>query len=203
MTNNMLSRKNFRILFFLFNLLALPAFFFISQKIIRIHDSKIQKKIPVYGVLRPFDLIEKNGRDFTLSNLRGRIWVANFMFTGCPNECPAMNFKMSLLQGKLPYNAGLISFSVDPEKDTPAVLQEYARRFKAADGFWRFLTGPKATVGRLLEDCHFAKADDPLLHALRLILLDGEGRIRGYYDYSDSETVKKLTQAIKLLKEKG
>jgi len=158
----------------------------------------------VYGALRPFRLLTQSEAPFNLDSMKGKLWVANFMFTSCPNECPAMNFKMSLLQDALQRDGvSLVSFSVDPEKDTPAVLAQYAERFKARPGVWFFLTGPKSQIGQLLEDCHFAKAADPLLHGLRLVLLDGTGRIRGYYDYSDEFLVKKLKNDIKLLERKG
>ena len=198
-----ITRKNFWIVFVGFNLIALPALFFINLKIEALRDKAAQKTLPVYGALRPFELLERNGQPFGSKDMEGRIWVANFMFTSCPNECPAMNFKMSLLQDSLASGTALLSISVDPEKDTPAVLEGYAQRFKAKEGAWYFLTGPKTSVARLLEDCHFAKADDPLLHGLRLVLLDGNGRVRGYYDYTDEFLVKKLTRDIIVLKEKG
>ena len=197
------SRKNFWLVFIIFNLIALPAIFFVNQKITRLSRAALEKPLPVYGTLRSFELTDQRGELFGAAQMKNRIWVANFMFTSCPNECPAMNFKMSLLQGTLPGNAGLVSLSVDPQKDTAEVLGEYAKRFKAKDGDWYFLTGGRQTIAGLLEDCHFAKAEDPLLHGLRLVLLDGQGRIRGYYDYSDNLLVKKLTDDIKLLNKKG
>ena len=197
------SRKNFWTVFILFNLVALPGLFLINQRAAHWREASREKPLPVYGALGPFQLKEKSGRAFGLKDLQGKPWIANFMFTRCPNECPAMNFKISLLQDTLKNKATLVSFSVDPEKDTPEALGDYAKRFNAKEGVWFFLTGPKPVIGRLLEDCHFAKADDPLLHALRLVLIDGRGRIRGYYDYADGLLAKKLTRDLALLKEKG
>ena len=195
-------KKNFRLFFFLFNLIVLPGLFFLNHEIV-LRKKALEKPLTVYGHLRPFQLTQKNGAAFGLEDMKNRIWVANFMFTSCPNECPAMNFKMSLLQDSLGADTGLLSFSVDPEKDTPAVLEEYAKKFKAREGVWYFLTGPKTSIAPILEDCHFAKAENPLLHGLRLVLFDGGGRIRGYYDYSDEFLIKKLSHDIELLREKG
>lgn len=203
MKENPFPRKNFWTLFILFNLAALPALFFLNLNMDRMQKASLEKSLPVYGTLRFFSLQDERGDVFGSEQMKNRLWVANFMFTSCPNECPAMNFKMSLLQDSLPAGTGLLSFSVDPAKDTPKVLAGYAGRFKARKGLWFFLTGPKASIARVLEDCHFAKADDPLLHGLRLVLLDGQGKIRGYYDYSDEFLIKKLIQDIRLLKEKG
>ncbi len=196
-------RKGFWLFFLIFNLLALPLLFFINHQIGGLRAAAAAKALPVYGALRPFSVRDIHGRTFGPEQMKNRLWILNFMFTHCPNECPAMNFKMGLLQESLPTGTGLASFSVDPEKDTPEVLAGYAERFKAREGTWYFLTGDRRTVGGLLEDCHFAQADDPLMHALRLVLVDGEGRVRGYYDYSDEVLVKKLRHDIKSLKEKG
>ena len=174
-------RRTWR-LFLLFNLIALPALFFLAREVVQRRELSAQKPLPVYGTLRPFQLTDRGGNSFGLRDMKQRIWVANFMFTSCPNECPAMNFKMSLLQDSLSKDASFISFSVDPGHDTPEVLAGYAKKFKAKEGVWFFLTGAKSAVGQILEDCHFAKAEDPLLHGLRLVLMDGEGRIRGYYE---------------------
>ena len=162
-----------------------------------------EKPLTVYGTLRPFELTSHTGKRFGLEHMKNRVWVANFMFSHCPNECPAMNFKIGLLQESLGKEAGFLSFSVDPEKDTPAVLQDYAKRFNAKEDVWFFLTGPKTVISRILEDCHFADAEDPLLHGLRLVLLDDKGQVRGYHDYSDPFLIKNLTHAMQLLKEKG
>ncbi len=202
MTGAQPSKKGLWAAFILFNLIALPALFFLGRYVAQ-ERASARPALPVLGTLRPFSLKGTDGRDFELENMKGRPWVANFMFTSCPNECPAMNFKMGLLQGTMPGTPGLISFSVDPEKDTPEVLAGYAQKFKARKGEWYFLTGSPETVGRLLEDCHFENTGNPNLHGLRLLLLDGEARIRGYYDYADEAAVKKLADDLKLLKEKG
>lgn len=193
-------RKAFWAVFIAFNIAALAGLLFIRGQV---RAQKAAATLPVYGVLRPFSLAATDGRMFDSSRLRGHVWVANFMFTSCPNECPAMNFKVSVLQGVLPKEVQFVSFSVDPETDTPEKLRGYADTFKAEKDRWHFLTGSRDTVGGLLEDCHFARADDPLLHALRLVLVDREGRVRGYYDYTDKELVKKLPADIKSLFREG
>lgn len=193
-------RRTFWGLFVLFNVGALAGLFFVRA---RIQAEGAASPLPVYGSLRPFSMTGESGEPFDSGVMKGKAWVINFMFTSCPNECPAMNFKMAVLQNVLPAEVGLISFSVDPEKDTPEVLQKYSRDFQAQKGRWHFLTGDRQAVGGLLEDCRFARADDPLLHALRLVLVDGQGRVRGYYDYTDKDLAKKLSADIKSLSRKG
>ncbi len=196
-------RKSFWFFLIVFNLIALPALFMAGREITRMREATAEKPLPVYGKLRPFELAEQNGNPFGLQDLKNRLWVANFMFTECPSECPTMNFKMGLLQDPLGKDVSFLSFSVDPQKDTPAVLEGYAKKFKAREGVWYFLTGPKPVIGQILEDCHFASAEDPMMHGLRLVLFDGVGQVRGYYDYSDENLVKKLTRDIRSLKERG
>ena len=200
---NPLARKRVSLLFIIFNLFVFAALFFIVRQVAFLKEKTLEKPLPVYGVLRPFKLTEKSGEEFSLENMKDKVWVANFMFTHCPNECPTMNFKVSLLQDSLAKDVGFVSISVDPTKDTPSILSGYAKKLNAREGVWFFLTGAKLTIGQILEDCHFAKADDPLLHGLRLVLLDKKSRVRGYYDYTDEFLVKKLTRDIRLLKERG
>ncbi len=204
MSSGLLSRKGFWIFFLLFNLTVLPVLFFFGRQVSGLRSySGSAEALPVHGTLRAFSLKDADGRPFELGDMKKRVWVANFMFTSCPNECPAMNFKMGLLQGKLPGSPGLLSFSVDPERDTSEVLAGYAEKFKAQRGNWYFLTGSQEVIGRLLEDCHFPNTGNPVLHGLRLVLIDEQGRIRGYYDYSDESMIAKLTNDIKRLKAKG
>ena len=195
--------KNFLRYFIILNLAALPVVFLAGQKITVMRQATEEKALPVYGALRSFSLTDSEGIEFNQDSLKGKVWLANFMFTTCPNACPTMNLKISLLQDSLAQEIRFVSFSVDPQKDTSSVLKGYAKKFNAKPGVWFFLTGEKSVIAQLLEDCHFAKAEDPLMHGLKLVLLDEKGSVRGYYDYSDENIVKKLARDIKLLKEKG
>ena len=113
--------------------------------------------LPVYGQVPEFTLTERSGRSVTAGDLRGRVWVANFIFTQCPGVCPALSARMAALQQALrarresgaPGNdVRLVSISVDPTRDTPEVLRRYAARFRADPDDWLFLTGSRGAVQR-------------------------------------------------------
>jgi protein SCO1/2 len=110
-----------------------------------------------------------------------------------------MNLKLSALQKTLPQGVFLASFSVDPANDTPTVLAEYAKKFKAEAGKWLFFTGKMDEVNRLLVDLHLGKIDEPGAHSLRFILLDPKLNIRGYYDSTDDGSVAQLVRDAALL----
>src|SRR5207302_573123 len=88
-----------------------------------------------------FSLVDQNAKTFTAADLRGHPWVADFVFTTCGNICPVMSHKMAELQQMTPGGVKLVSFTVNPEHDTPAVLKEYAKDLRADESRWRFLTG--------------------------------------------------------------
>ena len=112
----------------------------------------------------PFKLTDQDGKPFDSEQLKGQVWVAALIFTNCPGVCPSMTQKLKELQDAVPAkNVQLVSFTVDPERDTPEVLKQYARRFKADESRWHFLTGEKDTV--------FAAAD-----GLKLSASPGAGR---------------------------
>ncbi|HCU24422.1 MAG TPA: hypothetical protein DF383_05330, partial [Deltaproteobacteria bacterium] len=112
--------------------------------------------LPVLGEISEFHLTTQEGRSFSKSDMAGKIWVANFIFTSCAGTCPLLTERMKKLQTSL--NAGMenperaplhfVSFSVDPERDTPEVLQEYAKRHDVDLSNWTFLTGPFEEVSR-------------------------------------------------------
>jgi protein SCO1/2 len=144
--------------------------------------------LPVLGAVPDFRLVDRDGRPFGSAQLDGRPWVAGFIFTRCPDVCPAVTSEMKRVQDGLATAGGmpLVSFSVDPVHDTPERLNEYAGRY-GAEPTWHFLTGDRTAIARLLMDgfkVAFADdgpATDPITHSDRLVLVDGERRIRGYY----------------------
>jgi cytochrome oxidase Cu insertion factor (SCO1/SenC/PrrC family) len=111
-------------------------------------------RLPVYGSIPDFALTDQRGRLVRRSDLDGNVWIASFIFTNCPDECPLMTAEMARLQSDLAYmNAlRLVSISVDPDRDTPAVLSQYAERFNADPGRWVFLTGDKRAIYRLARE---------------------------------------------------
>jgi cytochrome oxidase Cu insertion factor (SCO1/SenC/PrrC family) len=110
--------------------------------------------LPVYGSVPDFTLIDQNGRPLQKAELAGKIWIANFIFANCPDECPLMTAEMARLQADLAdvLELRLVSITVDPEHDTPLILSQYAARFQADPERWFFLTGDKGTIYRLARE---------------------------------------------------
>ncbi len=190
-------RKSFLILLFALNLVALPLLFVLGR--LKAQAPQAAQELPVYGTVADFELLEKDGGRVNRASLEGRPWLANFMFAHCPAACPMMSAKLSGLQKTLPEDIRFVSFSVDPQNDTPAALTEYAKQYHAVNGRWLFLTGGKEAVDGVLDSLLLARSDDPNLHTLRFILIDGRSRVRGYYDSQDAEAIKKLTADAALL----
>jgi protein SCO1 len=159
---------------------------------------------PVLGQVPDFALANRDGRTVRLADLAGAPWIADFIFTRCATSCPMMSMRLARLNRELPADlpVRLVSFSVDPGYDTPAVLERYAESFKAP-ARWLFLTGPRETMYRLSKegfklavDAGGGTADEPILHSTRFVLVDGQGRIRGYYEAFDEPTMKKLRRDL-------
>jgi protein SCO1/2 len=168
--------------------------------------------LPVLGTVPAFTLVERSGKTATLADLHGRPWVAGFIFTRCGGICPAMTARMKDLRAAQPA-LDLVSFSVDPEHDTPEVLQAYARQHGLA-GPWWLLTGTVDALHSLARDGfrlaaaavppgeQQAQGDGPFLHSSRLVLVDEEARIRGYYDSADGEALSALRRDLARLRQR-
>ncbi len=167
-----------------------------------------RSRLPVLFPAAQFNLIDQDGKPFSSQDLRGRPWGAAFIFTQCGSSCPIMTAVMQRLQKKLPPQVMLVSFSVDPENDTPPVLKTYAARYEADESRWRFVTGPKNAIMAVIADMKtpFQAAGDngPIQHSENLVLVDADGQIRGVYRSTDSEEMKRfVTDAAVLAKDAG
>jgi protein SCO1/2 len=142
-----------------------------------------------------FTLTDQNGAEFqSASLLKGHVWVADFMFTNCPGPCPRMSSQMrdvqTALMGK---DVRLVSYTIDPERDTPKTLAAYARNYHAEPGVWYFLTGPLDTLRMLDRDAFkLGDIDGSYDHSTRFVLLDRKSRIRGYYLTSEADAIPRL-----------
>ena len=155
------------------------------------------RAMPSFGIVPPFQLIDQNNQPFGSAQLLGKIWVADFIYTTCPGPCPMISSRMSEMQKPLEKtDVQLVSFSVDPEKDTPEVLRTYAEKLHARDERWKFLTGDRTTIYNLSQNgFKLAATNDAAgipLHSNRLILVDRSGVIRGYYDATSADAVTKV-----------
>ena len=140
------------------------------------------------GKVAEFRLTERSGKTLGREELLGSVWIANFIFTRCSGQCPILSMEMASLQRKLPKWVRLVSFTVDPEYDTPEVLIEYAETYRAGDRWW-FFTGDRDAIYTLIHNNFQVNAEesgevDPgraFSHSLRFMLVDQHGTIRGAY----------------------
>ena len=156
--------------------------------------------LPVLGQVPQFSLTAETGQPFDSKTLDGKVWVADLIYTTCPGPCPRMSSLMREVQQLSSTIPGvqLVSFTVDPEHDTPAVLAQYALRYHADPERWRFLTGPREELNHLARDAFKRNSvDGSLNHSTRLVLLDRQSRIRGYYSTSDTDPVRQLVLDIR------
>ncbi len=168
-----------------------------------------QRSVSSYGSVPEFQLINQDGKNFGSADLRGKIWIADFVYSTCPGPCPMISSRMSELQKPLDTtDVHLVSFTVDPAKDTPEVLRSYADRLQAEPGRWDFLTGPQSTIYNLSRNGFKLAVSDGSdaqgipVHSTRMILVDRHGEIRGYYDAAEADAVTKIVaDATHLLRE--
>ena len=165
-----------------------------------------KEPLPKYWTIPPFTLTDRAGQPFDSASLKGNVWVADFFFATCPGACPMVSAKMSALHQEFAGEDRIrfVSITTDPGHDTPAVLQEYAARFKA-DSRWIFLTGDKTNIWKLSsEGFKLAVADAPgdrevIAHSTRLVLIDKIGTVRGTYDGVGDERPNKIADDIRRL----
>jgi len=170
------------------------------------------RPLPVLGALPDFALTDQDAQAVTLASLRGDVWIADAIFTRCAGQCPIMSAHVREIQDALPagWPVKLVSFTTDPGFDTPAILKKYGGRYGARDGRWIFLTGSKdalhhATVDGLKLGVvdkppgERENAGDLFIHSQKLVVIDQNGRIRGYYDGETAAGVAQALAAAKIL----
>ncbi len=159
------------------------------------------KEIPVS--VPDFSLTNQQGKSLALSDMVGKIWVTDFIFTNCPTICPAMTQEMARLQSEFVADpVYFISFSVDPERDTPKVLSRYGTEYGADDRRWYFLTGEKEGIYKLAKDGFSLAAGhngSEILHSTRFVLVASDGRIYGRYDSRSKPAMLRLRRDINTL----
>ena len=158
--------------------------------------------MPSYRTLPPFALTNQDGRQFSLDELKGKVWLAAFVYTTCPGPCPLITAHMAHLQQVLPAEVRLVSVSTDPSNDTPVVLKAYAKKFGATDR-WNFLTGPRERVYDLINH-GFMQAIDappgaPIIHSTKIVLVDRTGALRAFYDGATEESDGQIAADVRSL----
>ncbi len=154
--------------------------------------------LPVIGRLPSFTLTNQDNQAVSFADLRGKVWIADLIFTRCPTTCRVMSAQFEKLQNWLPDGACLVSFTSDPLYDTPPILKKFAGQFNADPKHWRFLTGKPSEVHDLeINDFKFAVVekkpeersvpDDWFTHSTWFALVDRDGQMRGWVDADGHE----------------
>ena len=154
--------------------------------------------LPVLWDAPAFAYPDQNGHRITKEDLHGYVWIADFFFSSCTTICPIMTARMSQLQKSISTpKIHFVSFSVDPDHDTPAVLKQYSRMWEADDSRWHFLSTEKQklaeTAAGMRTFVHPPDGDTQIQHSSIFILVDGNGKVRGIYDGTDSFALRRLT----------
>jgi cytochrome oxidase Cu insertion factor (SCO1/SenC/PrrC family) len=161
---------------------------------------------PRLGQVGEFAFTNQHGQPVALKDLRGAPWIASFIFTRCYGQCPQITAAMCEVNQALADAPAikLVSFTMDPDFDTPEVLAQYAQRSHAVSPRWLFLTGKKDDMFRLTRDSfklgiseEGGTPAEPIIHSESLVLVDGEGRIRGYFNALDPQRVQALPAAAR------
>ncbi|MFD2572276.1 SCO family protein [Spirosoma soli] len=165
----------------------------------------------LYNHIPPFKLIDQDGKAVDQSIVKGKIYVADFFFTRCGTICPKISSQLTRVQDIFRNNPSvvLLSHSVDPEHDRPQQLKAYAKKYEAIPGKWYFLTGSKEDIYNLAMHGYYlpavdagvkeGKPDETFIHSEKLVLVDKEGIVRGFYDGTDKEDVDRLVLEIRVL----
>src|ERR1035438_489559 len=172
-------------------LTLLAAFLLVQLKF----RSSAGQPLPVYGQIADFALTNQDGRAVSLADLRGKVWVADIIFTRCPGPCLKMTKQMKDLQAALPPDSQtkLVTLTTDADFDTPPVLKAYAERFEADPHRWMFLTGTKQEVAKLAIDSLKLTAiekrpeerespQDLFVHSTIFVIADKRGQLRGVFE---------------------
>jgi protein SCO1/2 len=164
------------------------------------------KHIPdtIYHKLDDFTLTDQNGKQVSFKNYDKKIFIASFFYTHCPTVCSTVNKNISALADVYRKNrmVNFISITVDPQRDTPPVLKKYAESLEA-NSKWLFLTGDTTSIYNLTRKGFLVDAlkadDDNFIYSDKLVLIDAEKRIRGYYSGTSMADLTKLNDEIKVL----
>ncbi len=180
-----------------------------------------------YGPVPNFSLMDRSGRRITLADLKGKVWLANFIYTRCTETCPLQSAEIARLQEEFAEARDLrfVSITVDPEHDTPAVLNAYATRYHADPAQWLFLTGSKSAIYALAKDGFKLGVTDAgttraetggrlvgptpafashgskglIMHSARFVLVDRKGRIRAYHRSDDPDSLADIGKNLRAL----
>ncbi|GAB3963077.1 hypothetical protein GCM10028805_65470 [Spirosoma harenae] len=165
----------------------------------------------IYNRIPPFKLIDQDSQIVDQSIVKNKIYVASFFFTRCGTICPRISSQLTRVQDIFRNNPSIVfvSHTVDPEHDRPTQLKAYAKKYEAIPGKWYFLTGSKADIYNLAMHGYYlptvdaglkeGNPDETFIHSEKLVLVDKEGIVRGFYDGTDKEDVDRLVLETRVL----
>lgn len=172
----------------------------------------VGENLPALFRLPDFNLTNMLGDSVGLEDLKGEVWVASFFFTECPGPCPYISSRMAELQERFEGVGGvrMVSFSLDPDQDSPEILQAYAETYGADPDRWWFLTGDREEIHTLSREgfrLTVEEAENPediadfgkFIHSTRIVLVDSRGVVRGYYDSYNRHDLEQLVEDAKAL----
>ncbi|PCJ80806.1 MAG: SCO family protein [Flavobacteriales bacterium] len=162
----------------------------------------------IYHTIPEFEFVNQYGEKVSHKDFEGKIYVTDFFFTTCKSICPIMSNHMSRVQDSLVNMKDVLflSHTVDPEYDSVHVLLDYAQTMGAEKGTWHFVTGEKKELYNIARKGYFITAmegdggPEDFIHSEKFVLIDKQGRIRGYYDGTDEEDIDRLLDEVKVLK---
>jgi protein SCO1/2 len=171
---------------------------------------KVRRKVvfdTIYHHIPDFKLIDQDNKSVSQSDFNGKILLVNFFFTKCPTLCKEINKNVGYLANEYQKNNMLkfVSITVDPETDNPSALKSYANSLKANSNQWKFLTGDTTTIYSLSRNGFLVNAvngnnnPENYVYSEKLILVDQERRIRGYYNGTSVNEINRLNDEIKVL----
>jgi protein SCO1/2 len=169
-------------------------------------DTTIQYKSK-YHTIADFSFTNQNGKTITQKDYEGKIYVADFFFTTCVTICPKMTANLSEIQTAFAKNpkVKLLSHTIFPETDSVAVLKAYAKKHRVDDSQWNLVTGDKKEIYAIARKSYLAvKTGKPselydMVHTENFILVDTKKRVRGFYDGTNKEDIKRLIEDITFL----
>jgi protein SCO1/2 len=206
--------------------LVIPVFIYLSLKTLGTNHYKLPRFIPqidstndqpiikngdtLFRSIPAFSLIDQNGQVFDQSKTKGKVYVADFIFTRCNTICPKMSSQLTRYQDAFSNNPAvlIVSHTVDADFDTVPVLKKYAKEYDAIDGKWFFLTGDKKEIYKMAHRSYFIPLlenegeQDPnntFTHSERMMLVDWNGVIRGFYDGSSKKDIDRMILETKIL----
>jgi len=162
-------------------------------------DNQVQNELPILGEASDFVLIDSKEQTFRFSELAEDIKVVNFFYANCPAICPVIHSRMRDIHNQFASDntVQFVSISIDPSRDTPEELEEYAAKFRKNENSWHFLTGEQEDINQIMEDIfHLGSGELPDEHSTRLVLVDNQNQIRGYYQGLEDDSVKELGMHI-------